>query len=61
MQRSTNTSFSIFPLSSIRRWWTWIQCFWALSENLTARPFLRNLLHPLYREEPTLATAIRFA
>src|ERR1035437_6539867 len=33
----------------------------ALSENLTERPFLRNFLHPLNREEPTLVTAIRLA
>jgi hypothetical protein len=33
----------------------------ALSENPTARPFLGNLLYPLNREEPTLATTIRFA
>jgi hypothetical protein len=31
----------------------------ALSENLTERPLLRNSLHPLDREEPTLVTAIR--
>src|ERR1017187_6194972 len=35
--------------------------FRALSENLTERPFLRNFLHPLNREEPTLVTAIRLA
>src|ERR1039457_2986151 len=34
---------------------------WALSENLTERPFSRNFLHPLNREEPTLVTAIRLA
>jgi hypothetical protein len=33
----------------------------ALSENLTERPLLRNFLHPLNREEPTLVTAIRLA
>src|ERR1022692_2115954 len=33
----------------------------ALSENLTERPPLRNFLHPLNREEPTLVTAIRLA
>src|ERR1035438_7077879 len=31
----------------------------ALSENLTERRLLRNFLHPLNREEPTLVTAIR--
>ena len=31
----------------------------ALSENLTGRPLLRNFLHPLNREEPTLVTTIR--
>src|ERR1035438_7361147 len=31
----------------------------ALSANLTERPLLRNFLHPLNREEPTLVTAIR--
>jgi hypothetical protein len=31
----------------------------ALSENLTERSLLRNFLHPLNREEPTLVTAIR--
>src|ERR1022692_2437162 len=35
--------------------------FWALSENLTERPLLRNFLRPLNREEPTLVTAIRLA
>src|ERR1039457_7485063 len=35
--------------------------FWALSENLTKRPLLRNFLHPLNCEEPTLLTAIRLA
>jgi hypothetical protein len=35
--------------------------FLALSENLTERPLLRNFLHPLNREEPTLVTAIRLA
>src|ERR1017187_868549 len=35
--------------------------FWALSENLTKRPLLRNFLHPLNCEEPTLVTAIRLA
>src|ERR1039458_8167241 len=33
----------------------------ALSENLTKRPLLRNFLHPLNCEEPTLVTAIRLA
>jgi hypothetical protein len=33
----------------------------AVSENLTERPPLRNFLHPLNREEPTLVTAIRLA
>jgi hypothetical protein len=33
----------------------------ALSENLTERPLLRNFLHPLNREEPTLVIAIRLA
>src|ERR1035438_6712180 len=33
----------------------------ALSENLTERPLLRNFLHPLNREEPTVVTAIRLA
>ena len=33
----------------------------ALSENLTKRPFLRNCLYPLHRDEPTLVTAIRLA
>src|ERR1017187_3723343 len=32
-----------------------------LSENLTKRPPLRNFLHPLNCEEPTLVTAIRLA
>src|ERR1017187_6863841 len=39
--------------------WSTIRCrslsissiFWALSENLTERPLLRNFLHPLNREE----------
>src|ERR1022692_1252205 len=35
--------------------------FRALSENLTKRPLLRNFLHPLNCEEPTLVTAIRLA
>src|ERR1039457_6624161 len=35
--------------------------FQALSENLTKRPLLRNFLHPLNCEEPTLVTAIRLA
>src|ERR1022692_1822269 len=35
--------------------------FTALSENLTKRPLLRNFLHPLNCEEPTLVTAIRLA
>src|ERR1035438_7306614 len=33
----------------------------ALSENLTKRPLLRNFLHPLNCEEPTLVTVIRLA
>src|ERR1017187_10370996 len=33
--------------------------FLALSENLTKRPLLRNFLHPLKCEEPTLVTALR--
>src|ERR1039457_5570777 len=33
----------------------------ALSENLTKRTLLRNFLHPLNCEEPTLVTAIRLA
>ena len=28
MERSAATSFSIFPLSSRRLWWTFIQAFW---------------------------------
>src|SRR5277367_203438 len=28
MERSASTSFSIFPLSSRRFWWTFIQAFW---------------------------------
>src|ERR1017187_10454283 len=35
--------------------------FVALSENLTKRPLLRNFLHPLNCEEPTLVTVIRLA
>src|ERR1022692_3932793 len=35
--------------------------FSALSENLTKRPLLRNFLHPLNCEEPTLVTVIRLA
>jgi hypothetical protein len=37
----------------------WSFDFPALSENLTERPLLRNFLHPLNREEPTLVAAIR--
>src|ERR1035441_9761679 len=31
--------------------WLHLILYWALSENLTERPLLRNFLHPLNREE----------
>ena len=39
----------------------WVEEYLARSENLTERQLLRNFLHPLNREEPTLVTAIRLA